>query len=65
MSVKNMARYLDKTGLLRIDEMRFPVRCIDVKMSYGNMRILVEPVNGEGRVWVDASRVRVVGDESA
>lgn len=64
MSVKNMARYLDKTGLLRIDDMRFPVRCVDVKIAYGNMRVLVTPINGEGQTWVDASRIRVVGDES-
>ena len=28
----------------------------DVKSSYGNMRLLVEPMSGTGACWIDATR---------
>ena len=62
MSVREMAKWIDKKGMLGIDGMEFPVIVRDVKQSYGNLRVLVTPVGGDGSTWVDASRLGIGGE---
>lgn len=52
---------IGKTGLLAPDRrgLRFAVKIVDTKNSYGNERYLIEPVAGEGRAWVDARNVEI------
>ena len=35
------------------------VRIIDGRTAYGRQDVLVEPLSGEGSVWVSAERVRL------
>lgn len=39
----------------------FRVRVADVRLAYGCVRFLVEPVEGSGRAWVDGSRLALSG----
>ena len=32
------------------------MKVLDVKQAYGNVRLLVEPINGTGKAWVDVNR---------
>jgi hypothetical protein len=41
------------------------VTITDVKTSYGNTRYEIQPVAGEGRLWVDAASVRPAQPEGA
>jgi hypothetical protein len=47
---------LDKAS--RQDPIYVPVQVIDIKASYGHVRLNVTPVGGRGDWWVDAERVR-------
>lgn len=51
------AERVGKVGMLASEGMEMPVRVLDVKEAWGNMRFLVEPVGGKGQKWVDAVRV--------
>lgn len=57
MSVRELAKWIDREGMLGIDGMEFPVKVTDVKQSYGNLRVLVQPIGGKGGAWVDAARL--------
>lgn len=35
---------------------------LNVKSSYGRIRLLIMPESGNGEQWVDMSRVRLLGD---
>lgn len=59
MNAREMILLVGKHGLLRVDEMQFPVVIRDVKCSYGTDRYEVAPVNGRGTQWVNADRVKV------
>ena len=58
MTAKEMIPTIDQDVLVNFDQI--DVACIvrDVKSSYGRVRLLVEPVAGSGRQWVETSRLR-------
>jgi hypothetical protein len=60
VSIKEMADLLGKTVQVKIDGFSVPMEIHDVKIAYGNKRLLVSPVGGHGEMWVDASRADVV-----
>ncbi len=64
MSVRELAKFIDKECLLPVDGMEFPVKVADVKQSYGNLRCLVHPIGGTGGAWVDASRLGITGEDA-
>jgi len=45
-----------KTILVRFEQVLVPCVVVEEKNAYGNKRILVEPVSGVGRQWVDEKR---------
>lgn len=56
MTTREMAQMLDVVGLVSYDGLAFAVKVLDVKVTYGTPRYLVQPVNGTGTVWINADR---------
>ena len=42
---------------VRVESWTIPMRVVDAKSAWGNIRVEVEPVNGEGRAWIELSRI--------
>ena len=42
---------------VRVESWTIPMRVVDAKSAWGNIRIEVEPINGEGRAWIELSRI--------
>ena len=40
--------------------MRVPVRCVNVRITYGRAELLIEPIQGEGTRWVKLEQIEVV-----
>ena len=57
MSVKEMSDLIGTTVQIKVETFTVPMVISDVKIAYGNKRLLVSPVGGNGQSWVDASRV--------
>lgn len=55
---------IGQSVLARFEQVLVPCRVVAVKNAYGHDRVQVEPVNGIGRQWVDASRVGPGGEDS-
>ncbi len=49
--VELIKTYTGKKGLIDLDNLKVEVQIIQVKNSYGNIRFLVTPVAGSGKVW--------------
>jgi hypothetical protein len=60
MTTAELAKVIDNKALLRTNELLVEVIIKDAKLSYGNTRYQVTPSSGEGLVWVDSSRVRLL-----
>lgn len=41
-----------------IGDIQFEAAVMDVKSSWGNIRLLVQPVSGNGTAWIELSRLR-------
>jgi hypothetical protein len=51
---------------VRFESISVLSRVVNVKQSYGRVRIQIVPVNGEGEQWVELSRISsVMSDEVA
>ena len=64
MTVVEMAARIGQRVLIvaGIGGIRFAAVIEDVKLSYGQERVLVRPVDGSGSAWVDVSRIEKYGD---
>ena len=60
MNTSELMKLINREALLRTNELLVKVIIKDAKLSYGNIRYQVTPSSGEGLVWVDSSRVRLV-----
>lgn len=56
MSIAELALYVGKQGFLSVEGLQVPVKVLDVRQSWGNVHILVTPIKGEGKKWVDSNR---------
>lgn len=56
MGFKEMADMIGKTVRVKVEGFTVPMTISDVKVAYGNKRLLVSPIGGSGEAWVDASR---------
>jgi hypothetical protein len=67
-TVVSLKAYIGKRGiwspLPKAPEVRVNVRIKDAATGYGRIRLLVEPVSGDGEGWVEASAVEVEGVET-
>lgn len=61
-SVVQQARLIGQTGLLREHEFMFKVKIMNVKNSYGDTRLQVTPVDGNGLAWVSNSRITLTDE---
>jgi hypothetical protein len=52
-----MAVNIGKTGLLTIQTLRVRVTVMDVRVTFGRTDFQVTPVDGQGQLWVESSRV--------
>lgn len=59
MTATEMMQYVNKTGLIAMDGLKVEVSIIDARRSWGKLQYEITPVNGEGRKWVDAERVKL------
>lgn len=62
-TAKQMIPAVGETVVVRIEAFQVRMRILDAKSAYGNVRLLVTPVAGEGQAWVDCSRVVAVVSE--
>jgi hypothetical protein len=56
MSQKELAQYVGRTATFvfkAFAELQFTVRIIDTKIEFGQDRVLITPVAGEGEQWVN------------
>lgn len=56
-NVKEMVDLIGTTVRVKVEGFYVPMTISDVKIAYGNKRLLVSPVGGEGESWIDSSRV--------
>lgn len=60
MTTATLSETIGRDAMVRVEgQFMVPMRIIDAKTAYGNVRYLVEPTGGSGREWVDAKRVQV------
>jgi hypothetical protein len=52
MQIKELSKWLDKVVLVRDGDIKYPVKIVDIKLAYGSVLWLVEPVGGCGQKWV-------------
>jgi len=48
---------IGRTGRYLINSLEVDVMVVDSKVSYGQVRIKIEPLSGLGSIWVDAYSV--------
>ncbi len=65
MTAKQLHPYLGKLVYLSVNGIRFCCIVADAKRAYGRDLYQLEPVAGEGTIWVNAARVRPVPDDEA
>ena len=58
-TVRELRRYIDRTGVYHVDGLAVPITCLDVRTDWGQPTWLITPVGGSGSIWV---RGRVVWD---
>ena len=61
MTYAELQRIMGKEAILETlhEHLRVCVRIIDGRTAYGRQDVLVEPLSGEGSVWVSAERVKL------
>jgi hypothetical protein len=60
MTAKEMAVAIDQIVMIRFESINVECRIVDVKSAYGAVRLLVQPVAGMGKQWVELSRLRTL-----
>ena len=54
MTYKDNAKTIGKKATIGVMKgLKINVKILDYKLSYGHDRWLVEPISGEGQVWVE------------
>lgn len=60
MTILEMAALIGSKGLLSMEGMKVRIIINNVKKSYGNINVLVTPVDGYGEKWVSLDRITVL-----
>lgn len=53
MTVNELRELIEQRRKYRVDTMQVEVSIIDVKEAYGNIRVRIMPVSGDGSKWVN------------
>lgn len=51
--------YQHRTALYAVNELKIQVSILDVRLRYGQLDLLITPVNGKGEKWVSESKVEL------
>jgi hypothetical protein len=58
MTHNQLAAFVGRRGYLRVSPaLAVIVRVTDARTAYGSTQLEIEPVQGQGRAWVDAGRL--------
>jgi hypothetical protein len=55
MSVAQLSQYIGQNYIYKVESISFNCTVKDVKISYGQVRFLIAPVDGNGFIWVNAN----------
>ena len=60
MRSSELTAQVGRLGQLTVEGLRLSVRVVDAKVSYGKLRLLVQPTDEQssGQMWVEEGRVR-------
>lgn len=60
MRSSELTAQVGRLGQLVVEGLRLSVRVVDAKVSYGKLRLLVQPTDeaSSGQMWVEEGRVR-------
>ena len=60
MRSSELTAQVGRLGQLVVEGLRLSVRVVDAKVSYGKLRLLVQPTDADssGQMWVEEGRVR-------
>jgi hypothetical protein len=64
MTAKEMIPAVGATVGVECGELVVTCQVLDVKMSYGQVRLMVTPADGCGQCWIQISRLRKTPDEA-
>ena len=56
-TVNSMSRAIGQVVNIKLESFRVPMKVLDVKSAWGEIRLMVTPVNGLGVAWVTLARV--------
>ena len=56
---------IGQTVRAQFEDLTIDTHVLDVKSSYGRVRLLVSPVSGTGQQWIEVSRLRAAPDVEA
>lgn len=59
MLKKEHLKLIEKTGKYWINGLEINVTINDIKSAYGNIRVNIKPVSGNGNVWVNLDSVKL------
>ena len=57
-TVTQMLPAIGQTVRAQFEDLTIDTHVLDVKSSYGRVRLLVSPVSGTGQQWIEVSRLR-------
>lgn len=61
MTTLELTKLLGKTVLVPVGKMAFRGRVADAQHQYGNVRVLVQPIEGHGESWMNLESVKLEG----
>ena len=64
-TAKEMLPAIGQTVRAQFEDLTIDARVSDVKSSYGRVRLLVSPISGTGKQWIEVSRLRAASDVEA
>ena len=64
MTATQMIPAVGQDVMVRMESLAVACRVEDVKSSYGRARLLVAPLSGSGRQWIETSRITAVVNDS-
>jgi hypothetical protein len=56
VSINELVTYVGQKGYLLTEGLQVPVQVLGVRQVWGNVQVLITPINGEGRKWVSVER---------
>jgi hypothetical protein len=59
MNIKQLAETIGKEGLYIVNGLKIKVKVTDAKQAYGRIDYQIEPVNGQGQIWVNSTSVKM------